>query len=252
MTRQKLSLACHELADSQPAGVYPIVINNEKFWIKICGEDKYNAIRKFSSWLAQFKLTQFMKTSAIYTPQDRLSKEIEVMSCLAEKGVAVPELVEADSHFYVTTDAGKMLNKLTPEEVPTNLSEQVFSLFATLHGHDVVHGRPAMRDMLLNEDGSLTLIDFEESTVGHNPQLMARDIFLLLMDLCRLSSITVEDKLRGLALWREQVTEEAWQELKRMGKILNYFTFVAKAILLFKDNRTSKQILNTLAIIDRA
>ncbi|WP_087021371.1 hypothetical protein [Thaumasiovibrio subtropicus] len=252
MNQQELSVACDQLADSQPAGVYPIVIEDKKFWIKVCGEDKYNVIRRFSAWLAQFELMQFFKTNAVQSPQHRLSREIDVMSTLADKGVAVPTVVTSSDRFYVTTDAGRTLNSLKPEEVPHDLGQKVFALFTRLHRNHVVHGRPAMRDMLLNEDGSLTLIDFEESTIGNHPQLMARDMFLLLMDLCRLPTISEQDKLAGLREWQSAMSDKAWLELKRIGKLLNKFKFVAKGILLFKDNRTSKQILNALAIIDKA
>ncbi|WP_413110668.1 RIO1 family regulatory kinase/ATPase [Thaumasiovibrio sp. DFM-14] len=251
MNLEQLHSLSLELAKTKPAGVYPISVDNQKYWVKVCGEDKKTLTRMLSAYLSQFNMMRFLRTNATKSAQQRFEEEVSIMSRLAEQGVPVPALVAKTAQYYVTLDSGRTLNSVEPEQLPLDLSDKVFELFASLHQIEIVHGRPAMRDILLQSDGSVALIDFEESMPAPSPQMMARDMFLLLMDFCRLPQVTEEDKLRGLALWHQRVGDSAWQELKRIARLLNRFRFVAKAILLFKDNRTSKQILNALALIER-
>lgn len=55
---------------------------------------------------------------------------------------------------------------------------KAFSELARIHQANCYHGRPALRDILINSDKQLTFIDLEESGIDGNASLMARDIFI--------------------------------------------------------------------------
>ncbi|MGR5543074.1 hypothetical protein ACPV5V_31435, partial [Vibrio campbellii] len=80
----------------------------------------------------------------------------------------------------------------------------------------------------------ITLVDFEESVLSANSQLKARDIFLLLMDLCRIEHLTKKQKIQAVELWKNIVSEADWQALQKMCRTLSHFQFVAQLVLKFK------------------
>ncbi|MCE0496063.1 hypothetical protein [Vibrio salinus] len=246
-----LAETCNKLiSDNTSGGVIKIKENKHTYWLKISGEDKNNIIRKVSAFLARFNKFSFFETKAVLNSYERFEHEKCVLRYLDEMNVRVPHIEYEGPGFFVTSDEGKPLNNIDPERIDQNTLDHLFEAFAKLHTNNVAHGRPALRDIVINEKNELSILDFEESILNATEQQIARDIFMLLMDLCRISSITEDQKINSLLLWKESVPDTVWQQLIKISDLLKHFTFIAHLVLIFKKkNKLSRQIIETVKLI---
>jgi tRNA A-37 threonylcarbamoyl transferase component Bud32 len=246
-----LKQQCINYLDKNINGVIKIVDKQMTYWLKISGENKSNFIRKVSSLMGKLNLLSFFQSKATMDSFSRFEHEKFMLHHLASIGFQVPKIELEGPGYFVTQDQGCPMSQIEDARVTDDMLEQLFSLFAKLHNSDIAHGRPALRDILVNEIDQLSLIDFEESIMHANSKLKARDIYLLLMDLCRIEGITLEQKRHALIHWRQQVPRENWENLLQMHRVIRKFGYIGKCVLLFKKrNKLSKQILNTINLLD--
>lgn len=242
-----LKESAEDIALNNTAGVYKLIKDNTTYWVKVCGENKSNFVRHISSFISKAESLSFLKTNALLSPAERFEHEKLIISHLKEKGFPVPKIVDENEDYFITMDAGTPFEQVDPALINEQLIEQLLTIFSVLHENDFAHGRPALRDILVNENNEVQLIDFEEATLKANSKLKARDVFLLLMDLHRIESISQEAILKALFMWKDRVTEQDWSALISMGNRLRKISFIAKVILKFKPrNKTSIQILSEL------
>lgn len=245
-----LKESADEIALNNTAGVYKLIKDNTTYWVKVCGENKSNFVRHISSFIAKSEALSFLKTNALLSPEDRFEHEKLIISHLKDKGLPVPQIIDENSDYFITLDAGTPFEQADPQVVNDLLVEKLLTIFSVLHENNIAHGRPALRDILVNQNHDIQLIDFEESILDANSRLKARDIFLLLMDLHRIDSISQDVLIHGLLLWKSRVTNQDWKALLSMGKKLRKIAFVGKLVLKFKPrNRTSQQILKVLDLL---
>ncbi|MCL9779983.1 hypothetical protein M9194_00885 [Vibrio sp. S4M6] len=245
-----LKESADEIALNNTAGVYKLIKDNTTYWVKVCGENKSNFVRYISSLIAKVESLSFLKTNALLTPEDRFEHEKLIISHLKEKGFPVPNIIDENDDYFITLDAGTPFEQVDPSLINEQLIEQLLLIFSVLHTNNIAHGRPALRDILVNDENEVQLIDFEEATLKANSKLKARDIFLLLMDLHRIESISQSAIISALFLWKGKVDDQDWQALISMGNRLQKLAFVGRLILKFKPrNKTSIQILKVLEIL---
>ena len=245
-----LAEICNKLIADNASGVIKINEDHNTYWVKIFGEDKNNVIRKFSAYLAKHKTFSFFETKAVLSSFERFEHEKAVLHFLYSRNINVPHIEYEGPGFFVTSDEGKPLNGVDQERVNQVILDDLFALFSELHRNKVAHGRPSLRDIVINDQNQLSLLDFEESIMDATSQQMARDIFMLLMDLCRLSNITEKQKIQSLLAWKENTSEEVWLQLIKITQFLRKFIFLAHTVLFFKKkNKLSHQIISTLQLI---
>ncbi|MDW6003320.1 BUD32 family EKC/KEOPS complex subunit [Vibrio mangrovi] len=237
---------CIEHIDKNINGVIKIIDQKNTYWLKIGGEEKSNFIRKISSIAGKLNLLSFFQSKATMNSLSRFEHEKSMLLYLNSIGFQVPQITLEGRHFFVTPDQGCPISQIDADRITDETLAQLFSLFARLHNADIAHGRPALRDILIDQHNQLSLIDFEESIMHASPMLKARDIYLLLMDLCRIEHITLEQKRKALLSWRQQVSEDHWTSLLEIHQLLHKFKFLAHIVLCFKQkNKLSKQLLET-------
>jgi tRNA A-37 threonylcarbamoyl transferase component Bud32 len=245
-----LEVAAQNIAKESTAGVYKLTHDKSTYWVKVCGEDKSNFVRALSTKIAKLESLSYLRSNAALDTKVRFNHEKTTIQYLYQEGLNVPHILVDAEDFFVTPNAGVSLDRAPKEYFEGELLNTLFSQFGEMHNRDIVHGRPAMRDILVNEQQHITLVDFEESVLSANSQLKARDIFLLLMDLCRIEHLTKKQKIQAVELWKNIVSEADWQALQKMCRTLSHFQFVAQLVLKFKPrNRTSNQILSTLSLL---
>lgn len=248
-----LAETCQKLISSHSSGgVIKIKENKQTYWLKISGEDKNTIIRKVSAFLAKSNKFSFFETKAVLNSSERFEHEKSVLRYLTEMNIRVPEIKYEGPGFFVTSDEGTPLNTVSPDRINQATLNSLFEMFADLHINKVAHGRPALRDIVIDEQEQLSILDFEESILNATSQQIARDIFMLLMDLCRIRSITEEQKIQSLLLWKKRVPASVWQQLVKITGLLSHFTFIAHLVLFFKKkNKLSKQIITTVKLIQK-
>lgn len=232
-------------------GVYSLNFEGEKLWIKTQGEEKRNPIRIISVWLSKIKALNFFQVNSILSSAERLSLEVENIKVMAKTGLPVPELVLAGEGYFVTRDGGIPINRLDSSNFSIQSTlVKAFTVLAEFHQKGFYHGRPALRDILRDDDGNISFIDFEESGLLKNPQLMARDVFILLMDSGKFSELSHEDRLTCLKTWATLAPDNLNEELNRIYHKVKRLAFLARWVLKFKDNKTSRLFLSSLKVME--
>jgi tRNA A-37 threonylcarbamoyl transferase component Bud32 len=231
-------------------GIHRLLVNQQIYWLKVAGEEKTNLIRRFSLQLAKCPNLQLFKVNSVLTAVERLQLEIRHTQFMYNLALPVSEIALAGRDYLLTRDAGSMLAKLPLESASLHkVLLKTFAELARIHQAHCYHGRPALRDILLNNEQQLTFIDLEESGIDGNAMLMARDVFLLLMDINRLAQISAEQQQVYVQHWRERAPEAAVQALPQVYRLLNKLSGLARLLLKFKDNQTAKDYLHALSII---
>lgn len=231
-------------------GIHRLQYAQQSYWLKVAGEEKTNLIRRFSVQLAKRPALQLFRVNSVLSAVERLQLEIRHTQFMYNLALPVSEIVLSGRDYLLTHDAGVMLATL-PCDTP-NLHKVLLKTFAELariHQANCYHGRPALRDILINSQQQLTFIDLEESGIDGNAILMARDVFLLLMDVNRLAQITAEQQQVYLQHWRERAPAAAVQALPQVYRLLNKLSGLARLVLTFKHNQTAKDYLQALSII---
>nr|CAA6830363.1 MAG: Unknown protein [uncultured Thiotrichaceae bacterium] len=233
--------------------IYSFEHEGNLFWLKTQGEEKRNSLRILSGWLAKRPQLGLFSVNSALSPAERMKLEISHLQEMNKKGLAVPPVLLKEDYFFLTPDCGRVFSD--PEllnEVSLKDMKIVFQTLATFHNAGCYHGRPALRDIALPEDGAVIFLDLEESGVDSNATLMARDVFLLLSDLKRIPQFTIDDKLELLHLWAGSLeSKQPIDELRKIQKLIGKLAFIAKTVLYFKSNRTSVNILDSLHVLDR-
>lgn len=124
-----------------------------------------------------------------YAPE--LPVEVQRLRALHQAGWAVPEVLAADSHVFVTADAGRILEALLSEEPDSDvrllwLLDAARDL-AAFHRGGQWHGAAQIRNVVRMKDGRLGRIDFETAldTRLPLPLLQAFDATLFFTSLAR-------------------------------------------------------------------
>lgn len=103
-------------------------------------------------------------------PQAALQQELHMLQTFREKGIPVPAVVWVQGHHIVLEDVGTTLNRLLPDadqETRQHLLSLAVTALASLHEQDIVHGRPAIRD-LVYDGKQIWFIDFENIPRGRS------------------------------------------------------------------------------------
>jgi len=116
--------------------------------------------------------------------------EAEKLKRLKEKGLPVPGIVAEAEGFFVMEDLGECLAgrlKGAREADTDRWLDGVVEALATLHRAGEYHGASQIRNFVLDREGRVGIIDFEESfeAGSHLEALQFRDLFLLLYSLHR-------------------------------------------------------------------
>ncbi|CAM3903949.1 hypothetical protein VA7868_03229 [Vibrio aerogenes CECT 7868] len=242
---------CNKIISESEPGVKKLIVDGNTYWLKIHGENKSTVIRKLSSVISRISLFSLFHTQSVIDSLERFEHEKAMLHYLKQQNFRVPDIDLEGPGYFVTHDEGIPLNQLDNTRVSQTLLNKVFLTFAQLHKKNIAHGRPALRDIIINDHNIPTLIDFEESMMDANPTLQARDIYILLMELYRREDINIQQKVNALLIWKSEVSDENWESLLKINKLIKRICILPKFVLLFKKkNKLSKQLLETVALFE--
>jgi tRNA A-37 threonylcarbamoyl transferase component Bud32 len=209
-------------------------------------------LRSSLFWLAKhFKALSFLEIRSAMPPQQRFDLELQHLREFSDLGLPVPQLVEATNDYFITKAAGQQLTR--PQPFPNKaLLTQAFDLLGQFHQADVIHGRPAMRDILVNEEGKLTYIDLEEARHTQSQTLKSRDATLLLVDSYCLRAVSQQTRVQLVRYWIAQAHSQDCQYWEKLLGWYRYLHWLPRLILRFKNNSLSKQIILTARVIEQA
>ncbi len=117
-------------------------------------------------------------------PQKSFQTELQTYKMLAARGLPGPEVLSAHSNYIVFKHAGVTLrailkDKTTPQSCADDALTAAARALAQLHSRGVAHGRPAPRDICLDNRGKVTFLDWEFYAQRRNtPRGFARDFIV--------------------------------------------------------------------------
>ena len=243
---------CNKLIADNTGGAVKFKANNNTYWLKSAGENKDNFVRRFFAFLARYKAFSFFETKATWSSIERMQHEKKVLRYLNEKQFTAPLIEYEGDGFFVTLDNGNPLNSVDQVRINQSTIDDLFTLILDLHSHNIAHGRPALRDIVIDDNNALKLLDYEEAIIDPTDQKMARDIFILLLELNDLTSITEDQKINSLLVWKERTSDEIWLQLIKLSQLVQSVVFLAHLVQFFKKrNRLSRQIIKTVKLMKK-
>lgn len=166
-------------------------------------------------WLKQIEQLQGKDKWSKGNPKKAFERERDKLHFMNKMQAPVPQLILETPTYFVLQDTGIRLDHVLKEASPTKYSE-ILQLagktLANLHQKDLIHGRPALRDMTyLN--GKISFIDFEAPLFSrHLEWQKVRDLFLLLQNLFK-KQIDKKEIERVLQTYRQEDGEIIYQML---------------------------------------
>ncbi|MFD2095194.1 hypothetical protein ACFSJ3_04295 [Corallincola platygyrae] len=186
-------------------------VDGRKFWLKHAGEEKSRWIHHLLRWLSKPRLLSWANSHAWMAPEQRLQQEVRQLLSLSMQNLPVIKITSFNATGFVTRDAGiNAKQALQQSDNKRALLRDIFKALAKLHRAGVVHGRPALRDIAVDNWGKVTFMDFEESPPRASPQLMARDAIILLNECYRIDDIRREHVHAAFSAWRKHTRRQAW------------------------------------------
>lgn len=133
---------------------------------------------------------------------------------------AVPVLALLTPFYMVTedggTDLGELLRSDLPEEEKEILISRAAKTLATLHKGDVVHGRPALRDITISPE-KVSFLDWENRLYSKKlSEQKAIDFLLFLHTICRENFETEASRIQvAISAYRSAAGDETFENAKR-------------------------------------
>ncbi len=236
---------------SKNAYVYQIESDGRSVWLKKCGEDKRN-------WF-NVALNRLFRTSrrfshlvlySAYPPKQRFLHELEALEYALARDLPVPKLIFKSRSSFMTESSGVPIHK-AQNHLPDILYVRAFMGLVRLHQASFIHGRPAMRDIVVNDEGRVTFIDLEEARFSDSAKLKIRDMLLFILDSYRMEEVSQQTRLSELLTWHCHADNDMIKALNRNIFWLNLLIWLPKSILHFRRNRLSSQLVALHTLLKR-
>ena len=198
--------------------IYPFQYEGKKYWLK--QPEKLKGI-----WL-------LLKPR----PKQSFKNELQTLLKLAEQNAPVPKVSYYSDHFFVLENVGLtvsqwLCNKNIDEQQKFLIIYDTCLALIDLHAKNLVHGRPAIRDITWDK-GKVTFLDFESRSNSRNQNwVVIRDMLFFFDSLCREEDIS-DTFIQKVALYYQTHCEaKNWQN---MIVFLQRFSWVYYLLLPFK------------------
>lgn len=151
-------------------------------------------------------------------PSLAFQRELKKLQFLMEKKAPIPKLVFWGKDFFVLEDGGEAAshlignNSYSIDDVNRMLVDIVDAILS-LHKQELIHGRPAIRDIIWN-NGKVLFIDFESQNLKQDIFYQKRrDIFIFLYTLGREKMLSNEQILLVINEFQRKLSKDMWQSI---------------------------------------
>lgn len=198
--------------------IMPFEFEGKRYWLK--QPEKLSGI-----WL-------FLKPQ----PQKAFQKELAILKNFAKIQAPVPQLVLFGSDYLVLEDTGKTADSwiedsTTPKALKQEILSDCVDALIALHQRDLIHGRPALRDMTWFAN-KVHFIDFESRSKSKNLQwLKVRDMIVFLHSYCRVTNISAQEVQWLINECRQKIEPVIWL---KMVDFIHKYRPIYRFLRLFK------------------
>ena len=218
----------HALERSAGREIFPVEEEGRRYWIKKGRPTGSHALHHLG-----YRLTglPFLHPVQSKDALQAVAYEAGKLKRLESKGVSVPSVVWQEEEFFILEDRGETLAKLlkgASSAEGTAWLQRVAEALAGLHRTGEYHGASQIRNFTMDEEGKVSIIDFEESFPdgADLEALQFRDLFLLLYSLHR--QRWEMDYAAFLEHYIQLSGQEAFRE--KFHELYRRFRWLAKAV----------------------
>ncbi|WP_301099157.1 protein kinase family protein [Otariodibacter sp.] len=197
------------------------VISLNEYAQKLLTEHKDERVFQFNFQGKLFWLKQPEHVHGVFRllkphPKESFLKEIERLKFFSSKNAPIPKLVLFDNNFLILEDGGETVSHLLSENTDNLAFKKELLLNSVkalnnLHKSDLIHGRPAIRDMTW-DNHRILFIDFEVSSMNKDLQWQKiRDMAIFFHGLCRKDFISDEEVKYAIEQYEKICDPQLWQ-----------------------------------------
>lgn len=204
--------------------------DGKKVWIKRQGIEPKPLGKRLHAKLSFLFPAAFMKASPVRDAIGMNEQEVRKIEAFNKADIPVPEILAVDGPALMISDVGQTVQKQLDhlKKADPRAHEELLvkcaDALGKVHHAGLVHGRPHPRDMFI-KDGEIGFFDFEEEPEAVMPlaTAQARDSWLLFFQVSAQALDKDKTNNAAFAAWREQVSNETLQELKKIIRFFSIF-----------------------------
>lgn len=228
-----LARIADERAKHKDKRVWSFEFEQQKYWIK--QQEKPKGVERL--------LKPFSKKA--------FQKELAHLQALSEKNAPVVELVASGDDFMVLLDGGISASQWIEdnqqgEAFADNILRATTDALVSLHSKNLIHGRPALRDMVCqlstNDETAKVLVqfvDFENAQSGDNLRWKkVRDSLIYIHSIARSEPLSIEQTQKAIADFQSKADPAVWNGMldwinryRLLYGVLSLFKLVARTDL---------------------
>ncbi len=207
-----------ELAKYRGERIHSFLYAGERYWLK-----QPECAKGIERWLKP-------------NPKGAFQKELKQLQYLNEQGAPVAELVLWGEDFFVLKDVGisassYIEHREQTEEFINAMLQKCGETLANLHRQNLIHGRPALRDMVY-KNGEIHFVDFENAqNVKNLAWQKVRDSLLYLHSLGRAEHLSAEQMHKAIKNYQKACEPKVWQDILHW---VNKYRPIYQFLCLFK------------------
>lgn len=153
-----------------------------------------------------------------------LLEEAERLKKFAAKNARVPQVLGIAEGHIVLADCGlplpHFLKTSNDQTTKHEFLERIVANLSDVHNAGLIHGRPHLKDMMLDEEGLIYLLDLEEDPlkVMNFEEAQARDVWLLLSSCAQFCENPFKDLKDLLALYLGATNNDIRPEIAALAR----------------------------------
>ncbi len=215
------------------------LLDGTKVWIKKPVGSKKKIWHRFQRAFSMMIPAHMLRVTVSAGGPEALAQEAERLRQFAASGIQVPKLYGIYQDHLITEDAGLPLSRILSNEIDPERRRRLLDTaalaLAGVHAADLCHGRPHPKDMAIDENGIVSLLDLEEDplSVMALPKAQARDVWLFMAAAARYADekILIQIKSTLFNSMRSDTRDELFKftrKLRSLRVIVEYLNFGGK------------------------
>jgi hypothetical protein len=208
--------------------VSQVEIEGQLLWIKRYDIERRPYSQRLHAILSPIMPLPALRASPLYSGADLAFREERKAAQFRNAGLQTPQILLRDGPVLVVADISGTVQTLLQrlradnQDAHEEMLVEMGDALGTVHGAQLCHGRPHMRDMFRNGCG-WGFFDFEEEPEAVMPiqDAQARDVWLAFQQIA-MQALRPDTPQRAFNAWRAHASPETVASLRRLVRFTSY------------------------------